>query len=367
MKIAIYANEITRSAGCGVKTYSLEIINHLLGIDSKNEYSIYSQKDISAYIDSKRANFIVEEPKKRFWAFSVFGKLIERNVPDVVFIPIQIFPFFRKNKAKTVVTVHDVAFLLFPSQFTFWRRKLLEFHTARAVRFSDRIIVPSEATKRDLLRFYKINPDKISVVYHGFSQRLLELGIDKEREVKELTKNSSYVLFVGSIQPRKNIIRLVQAFEKIKEDPDNCNLKLVLCGGKGWLYEDTVKKIETSSAKSDIIRVENADDSLLAAFYRNAEFFVMPSLYEGFGLPVLEAMSFGLPVICANNSSLAEIAGDSALMVDGNSTKDLAEKIKILTLSQSLQAELSLKSLERVKNFSWEKAAKETLKALESI
>jgi len=366
MKIAFYANEIAKEGGFGVKTYSLEIIKSLLEINRDDEFVLYSDKDITKEVSSERAKYVIREPK-RFWAFSVFAGEVRRDKPDVVFMPIQTFPFFGKNKPKTVITVHDLAFLLFPRYFTFFRRKLLEFHTRRAVRLSDKIIVPSEATKRDIVRFYGVNEDKIVVVYHGFSQNLLEMKKNRDDSVSEITGGNPYILFVGSIQPRKNIVSLVKAFENIKKNSDNADLKLVLCGGKGWFYEDIYKEIAKSPCKKDVIFTGSVENDLLAAFYRNALFFVMPSLYEGFGLPVLEAMSFGLPVVCSDNSSLSEIAGDAALLIDPYRISDIGEKMGIFAADKDLRAQLSAKGLERAKGFSWEKAGRETLKVLKAL
>jgi glycosyltransferase involved in cell wall biosynthesis len=367
MKIAFYANEIAQSGKSGVKTYSLEIIKSLLRIDGKNSYTLYSQKDISREISSDRANFAVLKPKKKFWAFSVFARKVKEDRPDVVFMPIQIFPFFGKNKPKTVIIIHDVAFLLFPDHFTFLKRKLLEFHTKRSVELADKIIVPSEATKRDILRFYRVKADKIMVIYHGYSENLVKIANNREEDVKMLTKNSPYILFVGSIQPRKNILRLVEAFEEIKKSGKTVDLKLIICGGRGWMYEGIYVGIKKSLFSGDIFVISDADDELLACLYKNAQVFVLPSLYEGFGLPVLEAMSFGLPVVCGNNSSLAEIVGNAGLLVDAYDYKDIADKLKMLLISQELKAELSGRSFERSKAFSWEKAAKETLEVLEEV
>ncbi|MFA7171541.1 MAG: glycosyltransferase family 1 protein [Candidatus Paceibacterota bacterium] len=369
MKIAFYADEIAREGGRGVKTYSLEIIKNLLEIDDKNQYCLYSSGDISEKIKSPKAKLIFAEPGKHFWAFSVFTKLIKKDRPDVVFMPIQTFPFFafRGNKPKVVVTVHDVAFRLFPEQFTFLRRKLLEFHTKRSIRLADSIIVPSEATKKDILRFYDVNPEKIRVIYHGYSKKLVKNPEKRDEEVKSLTANSPYILFVGSIQPRKNIVRLAEAFAIVKGSQKYADLKLVICGGKGWMYEKIYEEIAKNPFAADIILTGSVSDELLSSLYQNAQFFVLPSLYEGFGLPVLEAMSFGLPVVCANNSSLSEIVGDAGLLVDEYDVQNIADKLEMLLSSQSLKAELAEKSLERIESFSWKKSAEETLQVIKEV
>lgn len=369
MKIAVYANEIARRGESGVKTYSLEIIKHLLEHDKENEYILYSSKDIAAKIAPQKAKTVVSGSGKRFWAFTAFVRLVKADRPDVIFMPIQTFPFFiiPNNKPKVVVTVHDVAFLLFPDHFTFIRRNLLRYNTKRAVTHADSIIVPSQATKRDLVRFYNVPEDRVHVIYHGVSRELLDKGKKNDPRVIGLSRKCPYVLYVGSIQPRKNIVRLVQSFDLLKKTGKFDEYKLIICGGKGWLYEKIYAEINTSPYREDVILVGDANNDLLASLYASATLFVMPSLYEGFGLPVVEAMSFGLPVVCADNSSLSEICGDNALLVDGYSVGDIYLKLRMVLDDKNLQLELSQKSLNRAKDFSWEKAAEETQAVLESV
>jgi len=380
MKVAIYANEIAQPGETGVKTYSREIISNLLKVGAGNEFTLYSEKDIKSRVapdgfqalpeeKRPRVNYRFKCPKKRYWIFRVFPKCVLSDRPDVILLPIQTYPFcvFRTKRPRVVVTIHDVAFLLFPEYFGFFRRQLLKLNTFFSVRLADRIIVPSEVTKRDLLRFYGIDEHKIRVVHHGYSTKLLEIAKQDDPRVTGLSAGKPYILFVGSIQPRKNIVRLVKAFELLKKNPRYAAHKLIICGRKGWLYEEIFAQIDASPAREDIIMANNAGNELLASLYAGAELFVMPSLYEGFGLPVLEAMSFGLPVICADNSSLTEISGNAALLADGYSTQDLYIKIKSVLDDSKLSTELSSRSLARCAEFSWEKAARETLEVLESV
>ncbi|MFA6897746.1 MAG: glycosyltransferase family 1 protein [Patescibacteria group bacterium] len=368
MKIAVYANEVVRQGESGVKTYSLEIIKHLLQIDSKNEYTLYCRKDISKKLAPQKAKIIVAGSKKRFWAFSVFAPRVKADRPDVIFVPLQTFPFLilPKDKPKIVITVHDVAFLYFPEHFTFVRRQILKMHTKRAVKFADMIIVPSEATKTDIIRFYGIREDKIKVIYHGSSLKLLESGKKNDPRVAGLSGMRPYILFVGTVQPRKNIARLVQAFNMLKSTGKYSH-KLIICGGKGWLYHKIFAEIGRSAFREDIVVVGAVGNDLLASLYVDAALFVMPSLYEGFGLPILEAMSFGVPVVCADNSSLSEIADGAAVLADGYNVEDICRKMEMVLDNKDLQEELSQKGIARVKDFSWNKAAAETLKTLESV
>jgi glycosyltransferase involved in cell wall biosynthesis len=364
MKIAIYANELTVAGNRGVKTYSREIINGLIRLDKENEYVICASRDISGELPDAGSNvsILTRNPHQRFWAFRTFAKMVEEIAPDVVFLPIQIYPFFRQAaiKPKVVVMIHDLAFLKYPENFTLARRLLLEFHTRRAAVLSDRIIVPSQSTKRDIINTYGVEEGKVAVVSHGISEKYAR-NEDGKGFARNLLGGSPYLLFVGTIQPRKNIEKLVEGFEIIKKNAENRDLMLVICGGKGWQCEEILKRIEDSADRGDIIMTGAVDDGELADLYQNACVFIMPSLYEGFGLPVLEAMSCGVPVLAADNSSLGEIVGANGVMFNALIATDMAEKVVNVLADKELRTELSQKALRRAGEFSWGRSSKETL------
>lgn len=371
MKIAININELTLKQNTGVKTYTREIVEALGKVDKENEYILYANCRNEALPRSsgfKYKNFKLKAVKSQlpFWTYTKLPQEIKNDQPAVLFMPIQATPFFRKPKnIKIVVTVHDLAFLLFPKHFTFKDRFLLNFHTKRAVQMADVIITPSEATKKDIIKFYEINEDKIKVVYHG---------VETRHCLVSTTANTPYLLFVGSIQPRKNLIRLIEAFEILKNPGSSLlqnrrnealpRLKLIIAGGKGWLADKTYKRAKESKFSKDIIFKGNVSDKDLVNLYKNATVFVMPSLYEGFGLPVLEAMSFGIPCVVSDNSSLSEIAGTSALLVDASNSGDIAEKINLLLSDSKLRKDLSWRGIKNAKKFNWAKAAEKTLEVL---
>lgn len=359
---------MAKHGGSGVKNYSIEIVKGLLRIDDKNEYTLYSHEDIKDQIAPYEAKVVCKWPKVRKWMFLVFAPLVKNDQPDVIFMPVQTFPFLLvpRKRPKVVVTVHDVAFLFFPHHFNFWKRQFLKFNTRRSVRLADRVIAPSEATKRDLVRFYRIPECKIKVVYHGVSEDLPGLAQNNDPRIIGLTKGCPYILFVGAIQPRKNIVRLVKAFDMLKKT-GKYEHKLIICGGKGWLYWKIFDSIQHSAFSDDVIVVGDAENDLLASLYAGACLLVMPSLYEGFGLPVLEAMSFGVPVICADNSALAEIADGAALLFDGYSTTQIYRRMERVLGNRKVREELSVKGLLRVKEFGWDKAARETLEVMERV
>ena len=366
MKIAININELTLKQNTGVKIYTREIVKALREVDKGNKYLLYKFK-------IQNSKF-----KIPLWTYTKFPQEIKRDQPAVLFMPIQSTPFLKKPKnIKLVITVHDLAFLLFPKHFTFKNRFLLNFHTKRAIKMADKIITPSETTKRDIIKFYNINEDKIKVVYHGVNSKF-------KIQNSKFKINTPYILFVGSIQPRKNLVRLIEAFEILKNPPSPLfqrgskipplkkgaggifNINLIIVGGKGWLSDKIYKKAKESEFSKDIIFKGNVSDDELANLYKNASIFVMPSLYEGFGLPVLEAMSYGVPCVVSDNSSLREIANKSTLFVDACSSTDIAKRISNLLNNKELRKELSKKGIENAKKFSWKKSARETLTVLEN-
>ncbi|MCK4592758.1 glycosyltransferase family 4 protein [Candidatus Parcubacteria bacterium] len=373
MKIAININELTLKQETGVKVYTRGIVNALGKIDKENEYILYASNRVST-----NANFKLKTIKSQFpfWTYTKLPQEIKKDKPDVLFMPIQSVPFFKKPKnIKIVITVHDLAFMIFPDHFTVKDRFLLKFHTKRAVQMADAIIAPSEATKKDIIKFYNINENKIKVVYHGVNQNFSEDKKESDSEASEsdsflsLDSNNPYILFVGQIQPRKNLIRLIEAFETIKSrrNEKSSSLKLIIAGGKGWMADKTYEKAKKSKFSEDIIFLGKVSGEDLVKLYQNALMFVLPSLYEGFGLPVLEAMSYGVPCIVSDNSSLSEIVDDHALLVNAKSSDDIAQKINMFLNNDFLRKDFAQRSLKNIKEFSWDKSAKETLEVFESV
>lgn len=367
MKIAININELTLKQTTGVKVYTREIVKALGKIDEKNKYSLYcnAKKLPEEYSFLNYSNFELKKLKSNypFWTYTKLAQTLKRDKPDVLFMPIQSVPFLNKPKnIKIVTTVHDLAFMIFPNHFTTKDKFLLKLHTKRAVEMSDKIIVPSKATKNDIIKFYNIKEDKIKVVYHGVNN-------DFKLHISKFETDNPYLLFVGQIQPRKNIIRLIEAFEIIKNRRDKslpC-LKLAIIGGKGWMSGKILERAKKSKFAKDIALRGKISDDDLAKVYQNASIFILPSLYEGFGLPVLEAMSYGIPCIVSNNSSLVEIVDDHALLVDAYSSDDIAHKIGMLLNNEFLRKDFSERSLKNIKRFSWEKSAKQTLEVFENV
>ncbi len=372
MKIAINANELCQLQTNGVKIYTYNILKYL----AKKQFAaiIYYQKKIKREWNIKNANLkhkLIKWPFL-FWTHFRFPFELWRDRPDVFFTPIQTVPFFLP-KCKIIVTIHDLAFLKFPNDFTFKACLKLSFHTKRAVKKAEKIIVPSKATKNDIIKYYKIDSEKIEVIYHGFASYRPARNALRSNAGRPATTGqqpvNKYILFVGIIQPRKNIQGLIEAFEILKNNfqLSTPNFQLIIVGGKGWFWKKVFEKAEKSKYKEDIIFTGQVSLKKLLELYQNAEVFVLPSFYEGFGLPILEAMANGVPVIAGNNSSMIEIVGGAGILINPYKPEEIAEAIKKIIQDKNFKEKLIEKGLKQAKKFRWEKCAEKTMKVLTNL
>ena len=366
MRIGIDANEANVKNRVGISEYAFQIILKLYEFREKGEndhaYTIYLK---SIPIDSLPAEkswwkYKVVLPKK-FWTQLglPLTLLNDRSKLDIFFTLTHYAPRF--SLIPTVVSVMDLSFLYFPE--TFKKRDLFKLTkwTEYSVKKARRVVTISESSKNDIINLYKIEPDKISVVHLGIKKINME---HNSKKVEDYGVDKKYILFVGTLQPRKNISKLIEAYsllpDKLKDE-----YKLVVVGKKGWLYEDILDSPKKFDVRDNVLFLDYVTDNDLPQFYKNATVFVLPSLYEGFGLPVLEAMSYDCPVIASNVSSLPEAGGDACLYFDPTDAKDIKEKIEKVLQDSSLRQEMIEKGREHFKKFTWEKAAKEVLQTLE--
>ena len=295
----------------------------------------------------------VLSPWPKYWTQSRLPWDLYRYHPDVLFMPIQQIPFARPKKMKTVAVIHDLAFHIYPEQFTYKDWLLQHVFTAYVARNADKIIAVSQATANDIAKYYD-RTENVHVVHHGVNHQVFRPVEERHPQL-----SAPYLLYVGQIQPRKNMIRLVQAFEILYQQEKN--LQLVIAGSHGWLNTPIYRYIGVSLARSNIIQLGRVGDKLLPALYSHAEVFVLPSLYEGFGMPILEAMACGCPVVTSNISSMPEVAGEAGILVDPNSVESIAEGIQE---ARSRREELQEKGLQHARQFTWEKTVQQTGKVL---
>ena len=255
----------------------------------------------------------------------------------------------------------DVSYIHFPKLFQKSDLRQLKIWTKFSVKKAKRIFTISKASKDDIIKEYGVSEDKITVTYPGIKQvsgiKYQVLSMDELEKKYGIKKD--YILFVGTLQPRKNIVRLIEAFARLSRSSLIINpLSLIILGKKGWMYEDIINSPKKFGVEDKVKFLDNVTDEDLPIFYKNAECFVLPSLYEGFGLPILEAMQNGCPVVTSNVSSLPEAGGDAALYFDPNNPEDIAQTMEKVLSDKKLRETMIKKGFEQVKKFSWEKTAK---------
>ena len=259
----------------------------------------------------------------------------------------------------TVLTVHDLIFRHLPEHHKPLNRWYLNWALPLYCRRATHIIAVSDCTRCDLTTSYDVDPGKISVIHEAADPRFAPQLPERVAEVRErYGLPERYVLFVGTLEPRKNLTRLLHAFEKLCRD-GSCD-GLVLVGKRGWLYDDFFAELERSPAREEVILPGYVPDGDLPAFYAGAQVLAFPSLYEGFGLPVLEAMASGTPVACSGTSSLPEVVGDAALTFDPTNEEAILEALRQLVDSPGLRRELAERGLVRAAQFSWDRVAAQT-------
>lgn len=372
MKIAIHAADLDHGRIDGTRVYILNMLRQFGNESPDDDFLIYHKTSFNPQLSPPNLKNYQTKSLGKFmaWTHTRFAWEIFRKKPDALWIPLHNLPWPRRRSLRTIVTIHDLAFKFFPEYFTakdLFKLNLLADH---AIRKSDRIVAISNSTKKDILKLYpEVGEEKITVIHHGFDADLFqkEIGlVDSEKILKNhALEAGKYLLYVGAIQPRKNLGVLIKAFEKIKET--HPEMKLVFAGEKAWMWEGVFGQISKSSVRQDIIITGKVPFADLPVLYKNASVFVFPSLYEGFGMPVLEAFASGVPVVCANNSSLPEVGGEAALYFEGDDANGLVEKISLILGSDSARKEMIQKGMVRLENFSWKKCARKTLDTIKKM
>jgi len=364
LQIAIDASRTTRAQTTGTEHYALELTRHLIalneGQDDPHQLTLYF-RDIPPPDLFPPSPHVQQRviPLRRLWTHVGFAAALNRDRPDVTFVPAHTLPVAFPGRG--VVTVHDLGYRYFPQAHPRHHRLYLDVTTHYSVQRAACILADSEATASDLQQFYNVSDDKIRVVYPGVTPPLAEMtfnsAIARVRDKYKLPQH--YFIFVGTLQPRKNIARLVQAFDRWSQaNPGGA--ALVLAGGRGWMFDEAWLQDVPNVYPIGYISEEDK-----YALLSGALALVFPSLYEGFGFPVLEAMHCGTPVITSNTSSLPELAGNAALLVDPLNVSEIATAMDLIFSHGHLRYRLRAKGYRQAEKFTWERTAQKTLKVLE--
>ncbi|PIT98341.1 MAG: glycosyltransferase family 1 protein [Candidatus Andersenbacteria bacterium CG10_big_fil_rev_8_21_14_0_10_54_11] len=375
MKIGLDVSDLATGRADGTTRYTQELAIRLPVLAPAHEWHYFSPGKFSSRHLASSPNVHIS-PWPKYWTQLRLPWDLYRVRPDVLLMPIQQLPYLRPGNMGTVAVIHDLAVHYFPEQFT--RKDWLLLHTfsAQAAREADQLICVSQATADDVTKFYG-RTENVHVIHHGLNQEQFRLPFDGERErsrdfllQKYPSLQQPYILFVGQIQPRKNLVRLIEAFEQLAGGDDA--IHLVIAGGHGWKNESIKQRARTSPIAARIQMIGRVPDELLPALYWQAEVFVLPSLYEGFGLPLLEAMACGCPTVTSNVSSLPEVArigpgfseSDSyaAQLVNPFVVEEIASGIQEARVNRGRLRQLGL---QRAGEFSWEKTAQQTRRVLE--
>lgn len=363
MKQVIF-NALQTSLSGGIGRYCYELSKAIYGqhkIDLKIVIREEDKKlfDFADIKDLITVQGIRNGKQRNYYEQFKLPKLIYKKYPDaIVHYPDTMAPLLARNKV--IITVHDLAFKSLKNAFT-WKTVLWKnFITDLSIKKANKIIAITKFAKSEILKYYPSVNNKINVIYNGFND-FSKQPIDLNNIKKSILnlKDNKYILTVSTISPRKNIDGLVKAFNLVRNKVSN--YKLVIAGKNGWLYESVYKLVDNLELNHSVIFTGGVNDDELKFLYTNADVFVYPSFYEGFGLPPLEAMSYGIPCVVSDRTSIPEVVEDAAVKVDPYDLNQLSDNIFKIIEDKNLYKSLRVSSKERLKYFSWKKCANQMI------
>ncbi len=368
MRIGIDIHTITGLMQ-GVRTYTFNIVDHLLRADSENEYFLYITEP------NKKINTIFSQDNVTFKQIFPHSRIIRIPISFPVRLYLDSIDVFHCQymgpplaKTPYVVTLHDIIHEYLPELYPKTLRYFMSLLYPLSAKRASRILTVSESSKRDIVKYFKVPEEKVVVTYNGVSEKFHQ--ITEREKIKWVLKKhgvmDEYILFVGRLEPRKNISGLIKAFHDIKRN-NKIKHKLVIVGMNYFRYKEIFNVVNNLGLQDEIIFTGRVEDDDLPMFYNGASLFVYPAFAEGFGLPPLEAMACGTPVISSNTSSLPEVIGDAGILIDPYNTQGLARAIYEVLSDKNLQERLKIKGLKRSKKFSWDNSAKKTLEVFSDI
>ncbi len=349
--------------GAGINSYIYHLLRHLGRIDSGDRYSVFLSE--RSFVDEQLRLHYTRWPTHRPIVRIVWEQLVQPIAllrADVDLLHAMAFVGPLAAPCPFVVTIYDLSFLHFPEAFRPWNRHYLQFLTTHSARRARRVIVISESTRCDVVKMLGVPEDRIDVAYCGVDEMFHPLPaaeVSRFREERGLPER--FILFLGTLEPRKNVQTLIRAYGAWRRaEPDIP--RLVVAGGKGWYYDQIFAQVEELGLTGEIIFPGYVSQQDLPLWYNAAELFVYPSRFEGFGLPVLEAMACGVPVVTTNVASLPEVAGDAAWLVSPDDESQLIEAMRCVLNDPSLRQEMRARGLAQAAAFTWERTARQTAK-----
>lgn len=377
MRIGIDIRTLMDTQYSGVAEYVLNLLHALFKINQHHQYYLFynSVRNRSATIpkfeypnvqlvERRYPNKILNYGLFKFLNWPKVDQLLNQKV-DLFLMPHLNF-IALSRQGKNILTVHDLSFLRYP-KFFYWRKNFWHamINVRGLVKKFNSIVAISENTKQDLINLCHVPAEKISVIPSAIDSKYQRLAMDSQelaRVKSKLNLPDKFILHLGTIEPRKNIEGLVAAYDHFRDqNSDQADVKLVIAGGQGWKCEQIYKAIQDSKYTNDIILTGYVENQDKVALYNLAEVFAFPSFYEGFGFPPLEAMACGTPVICSFASSLPEVVGSAAILVDPYNSTQISQALNMLISDKNLQNSLISKGIARAGQYSWQRTAREYL------
>lgn len=372
MKIGIDSRAAKWYRGTGIGTYSYQLINSLNKIDSHNEYLLFMPESNNLSIKFKK-NFIIKNISQNmynnFWDEVNIPNILKIKDIDLYHVPQNGIGLPKTKTCPFVITLHDIIPYKMPETVGERYLKIFTEEIPRIIPMCDGIITVSHYSKQDIVNYFNFPPEKIFVTH--LANEDIYKPLDKISCKKFIKKTyhieDDYILYVGGFSPRKNIVGLIEAFSKLISKFKNTKIKLVIAGSKGKSYSVYKKAVEDLSIQNKVIFPGFIPLEHMPLLYNASKLFVYPSLYEGFGLPPIEAMACGIPIIASNLTSIPEVVGDAAMLINPYDIEELSNAMYHVIENKNLENQLIKKSLLRSSHFNWIKTAEKTQKAYESI
>lgn len=372
MIIGVDASRAATGQRTGTEAYAYYLIRALIPAAQERSYRLRLYFNWPPPPGLFSESPLVEQvviPLPRLWTHMRLKRELRQRPPDIFFTPAHVIPY--GYEGPSIATIHDLGYHHFPEAHTLAQRLYLRWSTRHNAQVSRRVIADSQATADDLLRFYAVDPRKVVVIHPGVDPELRHVTDEKVLSAvwRKYNVYPPYFLYIGTLHPRKNLVRLAQAFAASGLAERDSLYTLVLAGKEGWLTEPIIQALHNMSAEvSGRIHLPGfVDDNDKAALLSGATALAFPSLYEGFGFPVLEAQACGTAVICANTSSLPEVAGRGALLVNPTDKAAITSALQQVAADSNLRQQLVTNGYENVQRFKWQKAAAEVLATLELV
>ena len=366
MVIGIDVSRAVSSQPTGTEIYTTHLTKALIPLAAERGHQIrlyFNRAPADGLFPNASHLEFVNIPFPRLWTHIRLANELRKNSPDLFFTPAHVIPY--SYRGPSVAAVHDLGFRYFPEAHTGWQRRYLNWSTHHNVKRANRVVTDSMHTKEDLIKVYNIQVSKIDVIYPGMDPAVGRVSndIDLAAVQHKYGITAPYLLYIGTIQPRKNLSRLIEAFNQ-----SEVSRQLVIAGKAGWRYQPILETAfeHQSTATNNIVLTGFVAPEDKSALISGADALLYPSLYEGFGFPIIEANACGTPVLCANTSSLPEIANEAALLVDPLDTDGMTKSIQQIVSNSELREKLIANGYFNAVRFTWEETAASVMSTLEN-